>query len=105
MPSWPKDTSSPSELANICKAVMPQCQCLEVPVSDEDVAEKYLALITELLLWTPRLNVTTMTEAFKMACKAEDADALRMARSIGDVVSACRQKAKSMTSGKKCLLP
>jgi hypothetical protein len=96
-----KNTSSSTEIANLLRARHPDCDATRVPQSDEEVAEKYHSVINDLLHWTPRLNVKLLTEASKNAYKVEESAALRFARALTDVVSLCRLKSKSVTSGKK----
>ncbi len=98
-----RNTATPEELA---RAIRSELTCLDnskymKPDLDE-VVEEYHVLILEMLRRTPRPTSILIRQAAALAFpKAPMHDCRAFGEQISNAVSHCRQKLKSMTTGKK----
>ncbi len=98
-----RNTATPEDMA---KAIRSEIACLDqvkyMKPDLDDVVEEYHSLILEMLRRTPRPTSALIRSAAAIAFpKAPMHECRAFGEQISNAVSHCRQKLKSMTSGKK----
>jgi len=97
-----KNTADVRTVASVMRSILGESYELpDTPDTYDGIAEKWHALLRQLLLKTPRLNTKVLADAALLAFDIPLCKGLPWARSLVDCVSYCRVKMKSVTSGKK----